>query len=74
MEEGPYDELEDKALSRRVQALIALFSFFVLFTVFCLIIWGASRPFKAEITVKVCILSNAFFFFYFLLLLLLLLL
>ena len=54
LEEGSYDDLEDKGYSRRVQALIALFSFFVLFTIFCLIIWGASRPFKAEITVKVC--------------------
>ncbi|GMN37213.1 hypothetical protein TIFTF001_006632 [Ficus carica] len=60
MEEGPYDELEDKALSRRVQALIALFSFFVLFTVFCLIIWGASRPFKAEITVKSLAVDNIY--------------
>lgn len=53
LEEGSYDDLDDKGYSRRAQALIALFSFFVLFTVFCLIIWGASRPFKAEITVKV---------------------
>lgn len=51
VEEGDYDE--DKAFIRRFQALIALFSFIILFTVFCLIIWGASRPFKAEITVKV---------------------
>ncbi|KAA3479352.1 Late embryogenesis abundant protein, LEA-14 [Gossypium australe] len=52
MEEGPYDEFEDKAFTRRCQALIALFTFVVLFTVFCLIIWGASRPYKAEIRVK----------------------
>ncbi|KAB2008078.1 hypothetical protein F383_31810 [Gossypium arboreum] len=52
MEEGPYDEFEDKAFTRRCQALIALFTFVVLFTVFCLIIWGASRPYKAEILVK----------------------
>ena len=54
MEEGSYDEYEDKAFTRRFQALIALLTFVVLFTVFCLIIWGASRPYKAEITVKVC--------------------
>jgi hypothetical protein len=53
MEEGNYDD-EDKAFTRRSQALIALLSFVFLFTVFCLIIWGASRPYKAEITVKVC--------------------
>ncbi|OMO66697.1 Late embryogenesis abundant protein, LEA-14 [Corchorus olitorius] len=52
MEEGSYDEFEDKAFTRRFQALIAVFTFVVLFTVFCLIIWGASRPYKAEITVK----------------------
>lgn len=53
LEEGSYDDV-DKALSRRMQALIAMLSFVVLFSVFCLIIWGASRPFKAEIAVKVC--------------------
>lgn len=52
LEEGSYDGV-DEALSRRMQALIALLTFVVLFTVFCLIIWGASRPFKAEVTVKV---------------------
>ncbi|KAJ4834650.1 hypothetical protein Tsubulata_035070 [Turnera subulata] len=57
MEEGKYDD-EDKAFTRRCQALIALCSFVVLFTVFCLIIWGASRPFKAEITVKSLTVSN----------------
>ncbi|TYI05512.1 hypothetical protein ES332_A10G093600v1 [Gossypium tomentosum] len=58
MEEGPYDEFEDKAFTRRCQALIALFTFVVLFTVFCLIIWGASRPYKAEILVKVCLVER----------------
>lgn len=53
MEEGSYDDLESKALSRRSQIMIALCCFIILFSVFCLIIWGASRPFKAEITVKV---------------------
>ncbi|XP_017979373.1 PREDICTED: uncharacterized protein LOC18595939 isoform X1 [Theobroma cacao] len=52
MEEGSYDEYEDKAFTRRFQALIAVLTFVVLFTVFCLIIWGASKPYKAEITVK----------------------
>lgn len=53
MEEGDYDDL-DKSFSRRMQVLIALFGFVVLFTVFCLIIWGASKPFKSEVLVKVC--------------------
>lgn len=54
LEEGSYDDLENKGFTRRCQALIALFSFVLLFTTFCLIIWGASRPYKAEITMKVC--------------------
>ena len=53
LEEGSYDEFGDKAFTRRFQALIAVFTFVVLFTVFCLIIWGASRPYKAEVTVRV---------------------
>ena len=53
VEEGDYDD--ENGLTRRSQALIALLGFVVLFTVFCLIIWGAARPFKAEVTVKVCL-------------------
>ncbi|KAM5579042.1 hypothetical protein ABKV19_009038 [Rosa sericea] len=59
MEEGDYDDL-DKALSRRMQILIALFGFVVLFTIFCLIIWGASKPFKAEVLVKSLTVSNVY--------------
>ncbi|KAL3598419.1 hypothetical protein D5086_006337 [Populus alba] len=57
MEEGNYDD-EDTAFTRRSQALIALLSFVFLFTVFCLIIWGASRPYKAEIMVKSLVVNN----------------
>lgn len=54
LEEGKYDEFdEDKHFTRKCQALIALCLFTVLFTVFCLIIWGAARPYKVEVTVKV---------------------
>ncbi|KAK8608452.1 hypothetical protein V6N13_023875 [Hibiscus sabdariffa] len=60
MEEGSYDELEDKAFTRRFQALMALLTFVVLFTVFCLIIWGASRPYKPEIVVKSFAVHNVF--------------
>jgi len=59
LEEGSYDDLEDKAFTRRCQAFLALLSFAFLFTTFCLIIWGASRPYKAEISMKVC---QVFFF------------
>lgn len=60
VEEGNYDELEHKGFSRRFQALIALTSFVLLFTVFCLIIWGASRPYKAEVTVKSLTVNNIY--------------
>lgn len=53
MEEGAYDELDDEGFIRKFQALIALLTFVLLFTVFCLIIWGASRPYKPQIIVKV---------------------
>ncbi|KAL5975918.1 hypothetical protein ACLOJK_020247 [Asimina triloba] len=58
-EEGSYDDLDgDSGLSRRCQVLIALVGFVLLFTVFSLIIWGASRPYKAEIVVKSLAVSN----------------
>lgn len=61
MEEGKYDEFDDdKALTRRCQAIIAFLSFFLLFTVFCLIIWGASRPFKAQVSVKSLSMGNIY--------------
>ncbi|XP_058780546.1 uncharacterized protein LOC131654140 [Vicia villosa] len=60
LEEGSYREFEDKAFARRFQALIAVFTFVVVFTVFCLIIWGASRPYKAEVTVKSLTVHNLY--------------
>lgn len=52
-EEGAYDDLDDdKGLSRRCQIILALISFVLLFTVFCLIIWGASRPYEPDVIVK----------------------
>jgi len=53
LEEGAYDDLEDEGLSRRCQILIGLLAFVLLFTTFCLIIWGASRPYKPDVVVKV---------------------
>ncbi|KAI9162543.1 hypothetical protein LWI28_028368 [Acer negundo] len=58
VEEGKYDDIEDKAFTRRFQVLIGILTFVVLFTVFCLIIWGASRPYKAEISVKSLLVNN----------------
>ncbi|OUZ99968.1 Late embryogenesis abundant protein [Macleaya cordata] len=61
-EEGSYDEFDDdRGLSRRCQAFIALLGFVLLFTVFSLIIWGASRPYKAEIVVKSLSVNNFYF-------------
>lgn len=52
-EEGTYDDLDDdKGLSRRCQIILAFISFVLLFTVFCLIIWGASKPYKPDVIVK----------------------
>lgn len=53
LEEGAYDDIEDEVFSRRCQIMIALLAFVLLFTAFCLIIWGASRPYKPEVVVKV---------------------
>lgn len=60
LEEGSYHEFEDRAFMRRCQGLIAVFTFVVVFTVFCLIIWGASRPFKAEVAVKSLTVHNLY--------------
>ncbi|KAI8016926.1 hypothetical protein LOK49_LG04G02682 [Camellia lanceoleosa] len=61
LEEGKYDEFDDdKRFTRRFQALLALLSFVVLFTVFCLIIWGAGRPYKAEVSVKSLVVNNIY--------------
>jgi len=61
LEEGKYDEFDDeKAFTRRCQGLLAFLSFVVLFTVFCLIIWGAARPYKAEFSVKSLTVNNIY--------------
>ncbi|KAF9615406.1 hypothetical protein IFM89_023067 [Coptis chinensis] len=60
-EEGSYDDLDDRGLSRRCQALVALLGFVLLFTVFSLIIWGASRPYKAEIVTRSLTVNNLYF-------------
>ncbi|XP_076894193.1 uncharacterized protein LOC143546398 [Bidens hawaiensis] len=61
VEEGKYDEYDDEMrFTRRLQALLALLSFIVLFTILCLIIWGAARPYKAEVTVKSLAVNSLF--------------
>ncbi|KAK8682858.1 hypothetical protein V6N13_038940 [Hibiscus sabdariffa] len=63
-EEGDYGEHfkgTDKWSTRKCQILIALLGFVVVFTLFCLIIWGASRPYKAQIDVKSLTVHNFYF-------------
>lgn len=60
-EEGSYGEFDDRGLSRRCQAMVALLAFVLLFSVFCLIIWGASRPYKPDIVVKSLTVNNFYF-------------
>uniref|UniRef100_A0A0E0HLJ9 Late embryogenesis abundant protein LEA-2 subgroup domain-containing protein n=1 Tax=Oryza nivara TaxID=4536 RepID=A0A0E0HLJ9_ORYNI len=52
-EEGPYEDLAgDTGLSRRCQIVLGFLCFVLLFTVFCLIIWGAARPYEPDVVVK----------------------
>ncbi|XP_057527443.1 uncharacterized protein LOC130806399 [Amaranthus tricolor] len=46
------DEESQKPLSRRCYVLAFILGFFVLFSFFALILWGAARPQKPKITVK----------------------
>ncbi|CAL9221032.1 unnamed protein product [Arabidopsis halleri] len=53
LEEGSlYDEMDDATSIRRCQALLGVFTLVVLFIFFCSIVWGASRPYKAQISVQ----------------------
>ncbi|WZZ62029.1 uncharacterized protein LOC106399806 isoform X1 [Brassica napus] len=58
LEEGSYEEMDDVTSIRRSQALLAVFIFIILFAVCCLITWGASRPYKAQISVQTFELRN----------------
>jgi hypothetical protein len=57
-EDGPYEGLSgggrDSGISRRCKIALGLLSFVLLFTVICLIVWGAARPYVPDVTVKVC--------------------
>ena len=58
-EEGPYEDLAgDSGLSRRCQIILGFLTFVLLFTTFCLIIWGAARPYEPEVVVKVYTISQ----------------
>lgn len=47
------DEDRGKSLPRRCYVLAFILGFFVLFSMFALILWGASRPMKPRVTMKV---------------------
>lgn len=47
------DEERERGLPRRCYFLIFVLGFFVLFSMFSLILWGASKPQKPKITMKV---------------------
>ncbi|XP_062228131.1 uncharacterized protein LOC133926296 [Phragmites australis] len=58
-EEGPYEDLAgDSGLSRRCQVILGFLTFVLLFTVFCLIIWGAARPYEPEVIVKSLVMDD----------------
>lgn len=58
-EEGPYDDLDgDAGMSRRCQIVLAFVGFVLLFTAFCLITWGASRPYKPSFIIKSMSVDN----------------
>ncbi|XP_057969735.1 uncharacterized protein LOC131158845 [Malania oleifera] len=61
-EEGSYDELYGrKGISRPCQCLIALLGFVLIFTLFCLVLWGSSRPYRVQIAVKNLTVKNFHF-------------
>ncbi|MFS8010932.1 hypothetical protein Hanom_Chr14g01302801 [Helianthus anomalus] len=58
-EEGLYDENGRRGIPRRCYFPAFVVGFFVLFTFFALVLWGAARPQKPVITMRV-----SFFFFF----------
>ncbi|RWW70380.1 hypothetical protein BHE74_00021944 [Ensete ventricosum] len=66
-EEGLLDgEEDDKGIPRRCYVLGFVLAFFVLFSFFALILWGASRNQKPHIVMKVLVASPSCLFFRFL--------
>lgn len=59
-EEGSYEGLSggDSGLTRRCQILLGFLSLVLLFTVICLIVWGAARPYVPGIVVKNIAIDN----------------
>ncbi|XP_020153762.1 uncharacterized protein [Aegilops tauschii subsp. strangulata] len=59
-EEGSYEGLSggDSGLSGRCKLALAFVSFLLLFTVVCLIVWGAARPYEPDVVVKSIAMDN----------------
>lgn len=53
------NEDRHRALSRRYYFLAFVLGFFLLFSLFSLILWGASRPMKPNVLIKVRFLRNS---------------
>ncbi|THF94946.1 hypothetical protein TEA_010826 [Camellia sinensis var. sinensis] len=64
-EEGDYEDYvyggDDERFRRRSQCLIGVLGFVSIFTLFCLIIWGAARPYGPRIAVQSLIVNNFYF-------------
>ncbi|XP_027359011.1 uncharacterized protein LOC113867758 [Abrus precatorius] len=62
-EEGGYGDFyrDSEGLSRRTQIFIGIIGFVLIFSLFCLIIWGASRPYKPQLSVKSLTVHNFYF-------------
>nr|XP_016506870.1 PREDICTED: uncharacterized protein LOC107824582 [Nicotiana tabacum] len=59
-EDLDYDHM-NQAYSRRCLFFIALMGFGAFFAFFCLILWGASRPYQPHISMKACRVHNFYF-------------
>ncbi|KAH9300991.1 hypothetical protein KI387_012574 [Taxus chinensis] len=60
-EEGNYDDEGfevKKGNSRRCYAVLFVLCFALLFAIFALVLWGISRPYKPQVTVKGIVFSN----------------
>lgn len=53
--DGFYHDDNNRRLIRRTQLSIAVLGFVLIFTLFCLIIWGVGRNYRARLRVEVCI-------------------
>ncbi|XP_011078314.1 uncharacterized protein LOC105162087 [Sesamum indicum] len=62
-EDGALDEdyYGDRAYSRQCKWLMVVLAFGLLFSGICLVIWGASRPYKAQVRVKSLRVHNLYY-------------